>query len=411
MVAKPMVARKDISIRMRQLVAILVLTRMAGLHTTVSAAPTVSGLRLGESGSGTRFVIDIDSHVDAEVYTLDDPYRLVIDLPASDFATESQGRGDGKGLVAQYRYGRFDAGTSRVVLDLERPARLERSFTLKPQGPYSYRLVFDLVSTTKRNFAANIRKPSRVAAAPQGQSRVSPSPEVRLADSRKVVVIDAGHGGIDPGAPGANGHPEKAVTLAVAQRAAALLRASGRYDVVLTRTSDVFIDLRERVEIARRNKADLFISLHADSLDNRSVRGATVYTLSETASDKEAAALARRENRSNILAGLNLEYQPEVANILIDLAQRETMNFSARFANYLIPELQQRMTVRTNTHRFAGFVVLKAPDVPSVLVEMGFMSNSRDARFLSSSSGQQRIGESLVAAVDRYFRALETAQY
>lgn len=397
---------------MRQLVAILVLGLAGAILNAAWAAPVVSGLRLGESGAGTRFVIDIDSNVDAEVYTLDDPYRLVIDLPASEFNTESQGRDDGKGLVAQYRFGRFDAGTSRVVLDLERPARLARSFTLKPQGPYRYRLVFDLVETSRRDFAANIRKASRVASTSDArQSRVNPSPEVRLADSRKVVVIDAGHGGIDPGAPGANGHPEKVVTLAVARHAAKLLRATGRYDVVLTRDSDVFIDLRERIEIARRHKADLFVSLHADSLDNRRVRGATVYTLSETASDKEAAALARRENRSNILAGLNLEYQPEVANILIDLAQRETMNFSARFANYLIPELQQRVTVRTNTHRFAGFVVLKAPDVPSVLVEMGFMSNSNDARFLSSSAGQQRIGESLVAAVGRYFKALETAQY
>ena len=225
--------------------------------------------------------------------------------------------------------------------------------------------------------------------------------------ARPVVYLDAGHGGMDPGTMGALGVPEKDITLAVARRAAQVIDASNRYRARLTRDRDVFLPLRERIRIARAGGADLFISLHADSIRNRRVRGATVYTLSETASDAEAAALARRENKADVLAGLDLDHQPpEVADILISLAQREAMNRSAHFANLLVPELQRRVIVRSNPHRFAGFVVLKAPDVPSVLVEMGYLSNRQDAAFLGSRRGQQEIAEALLAAIDRYFSAL-----
>ncbi|RMD90371.1 MAG: N-acetylmuramoyl-L-alanine amidase, partial [Alphaproteobacteria bacterium] len=229
---------------------------------------------------------------------------------------------------------------------------------------------------------------------------------------RRIIVVDAGHGGNDPGAPGVAGVPEKKITLDVAREAARQLEATGRYHALLTRDRDVYIGLRDRVAFARHHKADLFVSLHADSIKNRRVRGATVYTLSETASDAEAADLAARENKADILAGLDLDVEaPEVANILIDLAQRETMNYSARFANYLLPELKDRVVLRRNSHRFAGFVVLKAPDVPSVLVEMGYMSNRDDARFLGSARGRKEIAAALVAAVDRYFRAVEREQF
>ena len=374
-----------------------------------AAQPAVSGLRLGENGERTRFVIDIDHEVEPSIFTLADPWRLVVDLPEVRFETASQGLAEGRGLVSRYRYGLFSPGTSRIVLDLAGPAKVERFFALPPQGTNGVRLVFDMVATPRAEFMASLRKPTRVR-----EDR--PAPVVaaagRKANGRRVVVIDAGHGGTDPGAPGANGVPEKAITLGVAREVARQLEATGRYRAVLTRDRDVYLRLPQRVEIARRAGAELFISLHADALDDRRVNGATVYTLSERASDAEAAALAARENKADILAGIDLgEAEPDVANILLDLAWRETMNYSARFANYLIPELGSRITLRRNSHRFAGFVVLKAPDVPSVLVEMGYMSNRRDATFLASDAGRSNIATALVAAVDRYFAAAEREQY
>lgn len=373
------------------------------------AQPVVSGLRLGENGERTRFVIDIDSEVAPSIFTLADPWRLVVDLPEVRFETGSQGLAEGLGLVSRYRYGLFSPGTSRIVLDLAGPAKVERFFALPPQGTNGVRLVFDMVATPRAEFMASLRKPTRVR-----EDR--PAPVVaaagRKVNGRRVVVIDAGHGGTDPGAPGANGVPEKSITLGVAREVARQLEATGRYRAVLTRDRDVYLRLPQRVEIARRAGAELFISLHADALDDRRVNGATVYTLSERASDAEAAALAARENKADILAGIDLgDAEPDVANILLDLAWRETMNYSARFANYLIPELGTRITLRRNSHRFAGFVVLKAPDVPSVLVEMGYMSNARDAAFLASDAGRSNIAGALVAAVDRYFAAAEREHY
>jgi len=378
----------------------------------MSAEPEVSGLRLGENGERTRFVIDVDRRVEAEIFTLAEPDRLVIDLPKVAFELEGQGIGEGRGLVGRFRYGLFDRETSRIVLDLERAVELDRFFVLPPQGPHRVRLVFDLVPASRSRFLASVKTPQPMRDRPPSARAEADPPEPPRFVSERIVVLDAGHGGNDPGAPGINGIPEKAITLAVAREAHRLLAASGRYKPLLTRKRDVYKRLRNRVTFARENDADLFVSLHADSLDNRSVRGATVYTLSETASDAEAAALAERENQADIVAGVNLAQEaPEVADILLDLAMRETMNYSARFANYLIPELDQRVILRRNSHRFAGFVVLKAPDVPSVLLEMGYMSNPGDASMLASKAGQRRVAQALVAAIDRYFATVEQARY
>jgi len=372
--------------------------------------PVVSGLRLGENGERTRFVIDIDRAAEPEIFTLADPYRLVIDLPQVTFDVDGQGAGEGRGLIDRYRYGLFAEGTSRIVLDLERAVALDRFFTLPPQGAHRYRLVLDLVATSREKFLAETESPKPVERTPPKQRVETASPSGGR-DDRRIVVLDAGHGGNDPGAIGVRGLPEKEITLEVAKKAYRRLANSGRYQPVLTRKRDVYLPLQDRVDIARANNADLFVSLHADSLDNHQVRGAAVYTLSETASDEEAAALARRENRADIVAGVDLgQESPEVADILLDLAQRETMNYSARFANLLLPELRERVVMRSNSHRFAGFVVLKAPDVPSVLLEMGYMSNPKDARMLKSAAGQKRIALALSAAIDRYFAERERAR-
>ncbi len=396
--------------------AAVVLTVLVGPARTAAHAATgsparVDGLRLGENPGFTRFVIDVDRKLAPTVFFLANPYRMVIDLPPLRFA-KTMRKTAGRGLVKGLRYGTFKPGVSRIVLELAGPARLLRQFTLPPRSTGRYRLVFDITSTDAEQFARLVATRARARSGPPDR----PSPPVRRmkgmpVPARPVVYLDAGHGGMDPGTMGALGVPEKVITLAVARRAARVINQSGRYRARLTRERDVFLPLRERIRIARRGGADLFISLHADSIRNRRVRGATVYTLSETASDKEAAALARRENKADVLAGLDLDDQPpEVAGILISLAQRESMNRSAHFANLLVPELKRRLRVRSNPHRYAGFVVLKAPDVPSVLVEMGYLSNRQDAAFLSSRRGQQRIAEALLAAIDRYFAALRAGR-
>jgi N-acetylmuramoyl-L-alanine amidase len=222
--------------------------------------------------------------------------------------------------------------------------------------------------------------------------------------------IDAGHGGVDPGAIGHDGVYEKSIVLAAAKALKAALEETGRYKAVLTRTDDSFIRLRERIAIARRVDADLFVSLHADSIKDSSLRGLSVYTLSENASDNEAEALATSENKADIVAGIDLSQQePEVTNILIDLAQRRTMNYSARLAGYVVHELERETKLLTRPHRFAGFAVLKAPDVPSVLVELGFLSNREDSRRLNDPAYRRKVATGLTRAIDRYFQGVQSA--
>jgi N-acetylmuramoyl-L-alanine amidase len=224
------------------------------------------------------------------------------------------------------------------------------------------------------------------------------------ADNRHVVVIDAGHGGVDPGAISLGGVYEKSITLGVAQEIEHQLTASGRYKVVMTRTDDTFVRLRERVAIARQVDADLFISIHADSLNDHSIGGMSIYTLSETASDREAEALAAKENKADIIAGVDLrDESPQVSTILIDLAQRETKNLSAKLARFVIDEIGRDRRLLPRPHRFAGFAVLTAPDVPSVLIELGYLSNRTDEHELLDPLYRQRMGRGIVRALDGYF--------
>lgn len=221
-------------------------------------------------------------------------------------------------------------------------------------------------------------------------------------------MLDPGHGGHDPGNLGARGagkFSEKTVTLSAAHTIRKMLEATGRYQVVMTRTRDIFLKLRARSRVAHDRQADLFISVHADAFRSSKVNGATVYTLSETASDKEAASLAARENKADIIAGVDLQDETDmVQKILIDLAKQETLNLSNRFANELIPVLKKAIRVRKRSHRQAGFAVLKGLDVPSVLIEMGYLTNKQDARLLMQKETQRKIGRAIVLAADRYFQ-------
>lgn len=409
---------KNISNRAARTLAVLLLAlvlQVANSATSpgiaLAAEATVSGLRLGENAGATRFVIDIDRKVEYHTLILANPARIVIDLPEVDWRVGASGAGEGRGLISRYRYGLFRSGVSRLVLDLTGPAVIDRLFVLEPQGKMPYRLVLDLKATDRKTFAASVKR-SRRGKQETRTAVVVAQPQLRNKPKRdrKTIVIDAGHGGVDPGNLGVIGVPEKTIVLRMARAIRKALESSSRYEVVMTRDRDVYLPHRERFEIARHADADLFISIHADSLRpsraNNRVRGATVYTLSETASDAEAAALARKENKSDLIAGIDLGGETdEVRSILIDLAQRETLNYSSEFANYLVPELKERVYVRKNTHRFASLLVLKAPDVPSVLVEIGYLSNKQDARQLNSADGRRRISEAIAAAVRRYFES------
>ena len=382
------------------LACILAVTSFGISLVAEAEAPSVTGIRVGEHPQSTRFVMDVTEDVGYRIFTLPDPYRVVVDMPELQWKVPLATKGQARGLISKYRFGLFQPGTSRLVLDVNGPVRVTKSFMLPPAGPHKYRFVIDLVPTDRETFLAGKK-------APPAPSAVGPfAPTGKPADGRHVVVIDAGHGGVDPGTISANGSYEKTVTLRAAIALKKELEATGRYKVVLTRDRDIFIPLRERVNIGRNASGDLFVSLHADSIKNRNIRGATVYTLSETSSDKEAAALARKENQADVIAGVDLEGESqELRQILIDLMQRETMNYSAEFANLLIPEMSKSVTMRTNSHRFAGFRVLKAPDVPSVLIELGYLSNASDTNFLTSKQGIERISKSVARAIDQFFKS------
>lgn len=371
-----------------------------------AAGPTVHSVRTGVHADKTRLVIETSERVEPNVFLLANPPRLVVDIVDATMREDDEEQ-VARGLIRNVRVGRVALDRIRVVADLAKPVRFERLF-LPPGNGKAHRLVVDMRP------GAMARADVRAALTRMDKLRRPPVPmhrdEVMAARNRDrpVIVIDPGHGGIDPGAIGRGGTYEKRVTLAFARELRDLLQAGGRYKVALTRTRDVFVPLRKRVAMARRWNADLFISIHADSIENRRVRGGGVYTLSDKASDKEAAALAARENRSDVLAGVELgNVDEDVAYILIDFAQNQTLNQSVRFAKLVVPELNREMRLRKRAHRFAGFRVLKAPDVPSVLVELGYLSNRKDERVLTSSRDRKRLASALVRAVRHYFATID----
>lgn len=374
--------------------------------------PVVIGARLGEQPDRTRFVIELSDPVDVRVFTLTNPDRVVIDMPQVLWRLQGPQRPSGRGAVRTYRYGLFRPGDSRFVIDLNEPVSPAEPMILPPQQGYGYRVVLDLFPTTEAKFAEGAGWPADLRAKEAAAERVAvlpPAPSTEIPPAAalnrpRVVVIDPGHGGIDSGTTGVDGLEEKNLVLDEARRLKKVLQRRG-YIVHLTRDSDIYIPLNERVNIARGYQADLFISLHADSNPDPQVDGASVYTLSEKGSDKEAAALARKENQSDVVAGVDLSGENgPVASILIDLAQRDTMNKSSRLAETLVNELPDATDVLPrDPHRAAAFVVLKAPDVPAVLIELGYLSNARDCAQMGTTEWRTATARAIAAAVDRYF--------
>lgn len=376
-------------------------------YANVAQAVDVAGVRFGENGGTTRFVIDLSDKTDPSVFMLADPYRIVIDLPNASW------KGNGKvkplGVVDGYRHGLFSEGTYRIVLDLKQPAVVSNAFSLPAGRGYGPRYVIDIKNESRAKFleAVASSKPERPAVVTRATPEIE-SPRRRI-NGKRVIVLDPGHGGPDPGNLGVIGVHEKVITLQIARAVRDELNKTGRYEVHMTRDRDIFHKVRERFRIARRHKADLFISIHADSIRNSKISGGSVYNLSEKASDREAERLAARENKSDLIAGLDLETTDDtLTGILIDLAQRETLNYSARFAEMLVGEMRTDVPMLQRAHRYANLGVLKAADVPSVLVEAGYLTNRANARFLNSEDGQQRIARAIRRAVDKYFAELNT---
>lgn len=390
------------------------------LHLAHSA-PVARDARIGGDLQRTRFVADLSKPVKFRVFTLGDPYRVIIDLPEVNFQMPPRLGTKGRGLISAFRYGLFARGKSRIVIDVVEPVRVAKAFVRPAANGNPARLVVDLVMTTAAEFEKELHK-RKTAAAREGDSAVeskqaalggaghAPARQTK-AQTKPVIVIDPGHGGIDPGAISPNGVMEKDIVFKFAQKLKRLLDKRKRYEVHLTREIDMFIPLAERVDIARHHRADLFLSIHADSLPAKyadQVRGATVYTLSEEASDEEARLVAAKENRSDIIAGLDLpEKADDVSLILIDLMRRETKNFSVAFGRTILTNLKDEIALNKKPHRFADFRVLRAPDVPSVLLELGYLTNPRDEKLLTSHKWQSEVAERVARAIDAFFNKKE----
>jgi N-acetylmuramoyl-L-alanine amidase len=370
------------------------------------AYPVATDSRLGGDENQVRFVLDLSQKIDLRAFTLADPYRVVVDIPQVTFKLPSRAGETGRGLVKAYRFGLVMQGGSRIVLDLTKPVRIDKAFVLDAAEGQPARLVLDLVAIDRDTFMRSLALESKPARAFETTRKFDRDPAGK-GDPRPIVVLDPGHGGIDHGTRAAGGDvTEKALVLEFALLLRDQIEKTGKYRVVMTRTDDTFVPLAERVQLARQRQAALFISIHADALRRveGDAQGATVYTVSDNASDAEAARLAEAENRADVIAGIDLSHEPgDVADILIDLAQRETRTFSMHFAKTLVGELKNVARMHKQPLKAAGFKVLRAPDVPSVLVELGYVSNKDDLKQLMSGAWRTRTARSIVQAVDTFF--------
>ncbi len=363
-----------------------------------SDLPVATDARLEAQGDLVRLTMALSRPVAASATVMAGPDRVIIDLPSINFQVESKHGRKSAGFVSGFRYGLFMADRARIILDLAQPAAIA-NVSVKPVRGGFGELVVELKRTSREEFAALARE-----AAAKTQLPSIPVERKAEGDSRRIVVIDPGHGGIDPGTQVA-AIAEKAVVLAFGLKLKEQLEAQGRYRVIMTRSDDTFISLNDRVRIARGVEANLFISIHADSLAQaQDVRGATIYTGSERASDAEAARQAAKENQADAVAGLDSsEDVQDVAGILMDLAKRETRSFSTIFARNLVEKLGGSVKMHKVPLRSAGFRVLTAPDVPSVLIELGYMSSPKDAELLNSPEWRGRAVAAVAAAVEGYF--------
>jgi len=368
-----------------------------------SDLPIASEVRLAGDDAQTRLVVDLSQKVEVRTFTLANPYRVVVDLPQVTFQLPPKAGETGRGLIKAFRFGLVMQGGSRMVIDLARPARIEKAFAIDAANDQPARFVLDLAATDRDSFMRTVTLETRAPEARKAEVVEHKS----NGDPRPLVVIDPGHGGIDNGTKSAaNGELEKTIVLEFSLILRDKIEKTGKYRVVMTRTDDSFVALGDRVALARSRQASLFISIHADALRRveGDAQGATVYTLSERPSDARAAQLAEDENQADAIAGIDLSAEPkDVAGILIDLARRETKTFSLQFAQTMVNELKRTARLHQHPLKSAGFVVLKAPDVPSVLLELGYVTNKADLKSLISAEWRERTADSIVQAIQTFF--------
>ncbi len=380
---------------------------------------TATDFEIVAKGEMTRFFAELSREAGFSARVLSGPYRVVIELDDVSFDLPKGAGHKVSGLILQVRYGRAGKGKSQIVIDTSGPVLIKRSQILPKKGKARPRIAIDLVATSEEAFAATLAReneessPETTASLPIIMPRSKPGdvPPVPKKDGRHVIVLDPGHGGIDSGAVSPNKTEEKDVVFAFAQMLAKKLGDTGLYDVRMTRDEDRFMKLGDRVEFTRKAGADLFIAIHADTVRGQTVTGTTLYTLSDTASDDEAAALAQKENKADIIAGVDLaEQEGDVADVLINLVQRESKNLANLFSRKAVEDLRGITTMTGKPIRSAGFVVLKAPDVPSVLIELGYLSSRADEERLKDAVWRGKMAAGLTRAIGRHFAAMDAAE-
>ena len=385
----------------------LALTLAAALAGGARAAepPRVTGIRIGTQQSITRVILNISGPVKYRAFELGPPYRVVVDLPKVDWVIARDMRLGAGAPLSSLRFGTFGPKTHRLVLEARRPMRVQKSFFMAPNPrSRSWRIVIDLEPVSADAFERLMRRRRAAIEKLRGKQASKGSGVKSPSDQRPLVFIDPGHGGADPGAISKLGLREKNIVLRFARRLRTELSTDGRYRVGFTRTGDYYVPLYRRYEMARKLGAKLFISVHADSNPVLKTAGLTAYTRSNVASDKGSAALAKRENRSDKVAGVDLAGHPSaVGNILRDLVRRDTRRRSRTFARSVVREMKGVTRLAKRPVRAAQFAVLRAPDVPSILLELGFLTNARDTRRMVNDRHMRQVAKAVVRAINRYF--------
>ncbi|RYE10665.1 MAG: N-acetylmuramoyl-L-alanine amidase [Hyphomicrobiales bacterium] len=426
------------------LFALFSLVLAIGGSVAQAILPDVIAARVSTTPERGRLILDLSGMTEFAIVSLREPDRIAVDIRAASVKTIAPQPVSGQGIVAGFTTAVAEEGRVRVELSLAVPAMVQQAYLLDPVGDQPARLVVDLVATSAEDFAARaaadlanamgsvvpstIEAPSEsVSEAPSSEPLVSeapaaiePAPSAEpvqapvaepAAGSRPLVVLDPGHGGVDNGASAPSGLHEKGITLAFALQLRDLLVASGKFDVALTRDEDIYMTLNERVDLARQNKADLFISLHADTFQQADIRGASIYTRDERASDILDKVLADGENRADIVAGyVEPDVKQPVVDILVDLMRRQVRQQAFVAAGDIVKAMEPSVTLRRFPVRQADFFVLQAPEIPSMLIELGFMSNAADIQNLESESWRDKVVGAIAEGVEQYFAALEAAQ-
>lgn len=381
-------------------------------ESTPATLPDVLDARVTTTDQRARLILDLSGSTEFAIASLDAPNRIAVDVKAAALRFTVPADVAGTGVVSGYAIEMAEQGRARTLLTLAQPAQVQQAYVLEAVADQPARLVVDLILDTPEAFAARVAEDRAAAMANQGiapqTASTDPGTYLPVPDTRPLIVIDPGHGGIDNGASASGGIQEKDITLAFALQLQDVLVQSGRFDVALTREDDSVLRLEERVALARENKADLFISLHADTFEQKDIRGASVYTRDENATDVLDKVLAANENKSDIIAGFAMpEVAPAVVDILVDLMRRETRRQSFVAAQAIIGQLEPSVTLRRFPVRQADFFVLQAPDVPSILVELGFLSNGSDIANLQQSAWRGRVVDALARGVADYFDGLD----